>query len=228
MSLWPIALSWLTGNATLLIAYFLEPRVREPVFGEDRLVETTTALFFLAAFIVGVAFLVARGARRDRALLFIASSLGLLGFLDEISFGARLFGWSMPEMPGGGEFDGAHDIVILTYRLAAEAHPVVIAAICASLVLVTTLCVRRWYGRLVSLTHRMLTEPPYGLFALFVAGVALAAVLDLGIGLLRHLDPIEELVEMNAGLALLLAVVWTNRPLRPTAPPSPAPSPHTA
>jgi hypothetical protein len=59
----------------------------------------------------------------------------------------------------------------------------------------------------------VLTEPPYGLFALFVAGVAMAAVLDLGIGLLRQLGPIEELVEMNAGLALLLAVVRTSRPL---------------
>jgi hypothetical protein len=63
----------------------------------------------------------------------------------------------------------------------------------------------------------MLTEPAYGLFALFVAGVAMAAVLDLGIGLLRHLGPVEELVEMNAGLALLLATLWTNRPLRRTS-----------
>ncbi len=217
VSPWPIALSWLAGNATLLIAYALEPRVREPLFVEDGLVETTTALFFLGAFIVGVALLVARKARRYRALLFVASGLGLLGFLDEISFGARLFGWSMPEIPGGGEFDGAHDLVILIYRLAAEADPMVIAALCAGLVLVTTLCALRWYGQLVSLTHRVLTEPPYGLFALFVAGVALAAVLDLGIGLLRHLGPVEELVEMNAGLALLLAVLWTSRPLRRTS-----------
>ena len=217
MSLWPIALSWLAGNVTLLVLYLLAPRVREPLFGEDRLVETITALFFLAASIVGVAFLIAYRARRHRVLLFIASSLGLLGFLDEISFGARLFGWSMPEMAGGGEFDGAHDVVILTYRLGAEADPIVIAAICVSLLLITTLCGLHWYSQLLSLTHRMLTEPVYGLFALFITGVAIAAVLDLGIGILRPLGPIEELVEMNAGLALLLAVLGTNRPLRRTA-----------
>jgi len=214
--LWPIALSWLAGNVALLVLYLLAPRVRGPLFGEDRLVETITALFFIAAFIVGVVCLMAYRARRYRVLLFIASSLGLLGFLDEVSFGARLFGWSMPEMAGGGEFDGAHDLVILTYRLGAEADPIIIAAICASIVLIIPLCVLRWYSQLLGLTHRVLTEPAYGLFAIFVAGVAMAAVLDLRIGLLRHLGPIEELVEMNSGLALLLAVLWTRRPLRPS------------
>jgi hypothetical protein len=214
VSPWLIALLWLAGNATLLVLYLLAPRLRNPLFGEDRLVETITSLLFLAAFIVGVAFLIAYSARRYRVLLYITSGLGLLGFLDEISFGARLFGWSMPEMAAGGEFDGAHDLVILIYRLGAEADPLVVAAICASLVLITTLCVLHRYSQVLSLTHRVLTEPAYGLFALFVVGVAMAAVLDLGIGLLRHLGPIEELVEMNAGLALLLAVLGTNRPLR--------------
>jgi hypothetical protein len=208
-----LALLWLAGNATLLGLHVLAPRLRGPLFGEDRIVETATALLFLAAFIVGFAFLIAHGSRRYRVLLLIASSLGLLGFLDEISFGARLFGWSMPEMAGGGEFDGAHDLVILTYRLGAEADPIVIAAICATLVLATLLCVRYWYAQVLSLTHRTLIDPAYGLFALFVGGVAMAAVLDLDIGWLGHLGPVEETVELNAGLALLLAVLWTNRPL---------------
>lgn len=206
-----LALLWLAGNATLLGLHVLVPRLRRPLFGEDRLIETATALFFLAAFIVGLAFLIAHTCRRYRVLLLIASSLGLVGFLDEISFGARLFGWSMPEMAGGGEFDGAHDLVILIYRLGAEADPIAIAAIGAALVLTTLLGVLSWYAQLRSLTHRMLTDPAYGLFALFVGGVAVAAVLDLDIGLLGHLGPVEEIVELNAGLALLLAVLWTNR-----------------
>jgi hypothetical protein len=163
--------------------------------------------------VVGLEFLIAHRSRRYRVFLLIASSLGLLAFLDEISFGARLFGWSMPEMAGGGELDGAHDLVILTYRLGAEADPIVIAAVCAALVLTTLLCVVYQYARILGLTHRIVTDPACGLFALFVAGVAMAAVLDLDIGLLRHLGPVEEIVELNAGLALLLAILWTNRPL---------------
>jgi hypothetical protein len=208
-----LALLWLAGNGTLLGLPVLAPRLRGPLFAEDRIVETATALLFLAAFFVGLAFLIAHRSRRYRVLLLIASSLGLLGFLDEISFGARLFGWSMPDMAGGGEFDGAHDLVILIYRGGAEADPIVIAAICATLVLTTLLCVRYWSAQILGLTHRALTDPAYGLFALFVGGVAMAAVLDLDIGLLRHLGPVEEIVELNAGLALLLAVLWTNRPL---------------
>jgi hypothetical protein len=212
-----LAFLWLAGNATLLELHVLAPRLRGPLFGEDRIVETATALLFLAAFAVGLAFLIAYRSRRYRVLLLIASSLGLLGFLDEISFGARLFGWSMPKMAGGGEFDGAHDFVILIYRVGAEADPIVIAAICATLVLTSLLGVRYWHAQILSLTHRMFTDPAYGLFALFVGGVGVAAILDLDIGFLRHLGPVEEIVELNAALALLLSVLWTNRPLRGTS-----------
>jgi hypothetical protein len=76
------------------------------------------------------------------------------------------------------------------------------------------LCIRDWHPRILSLIRRALTDPAYGLFALFVGGVALAAVLDLEIGWLRHLGPVEEIVELNAALALLLAVQRTNRALR--------------
>jgi hypothetical protein len=154
----------------------------------------------------GAASLTALRSRRYRALLVVASALGLVGFLDEISFGARLFGWSMPEMTGGGELDGVHDLVILTYRLGIQSDPVALAAIGSSLLLVASLAILFQYAHLVGLAHRVRTDSAYGLFALSAGGLATAAVLDLGIGVLRHLGPLEEAVEMNAGLALLLAV----------------------
>lgn len=51
----------------------------------------------------------------------------------------------------------------------------------------------------------------YGLFALFVAGVGIAALIDLDLGFLVRLGPLEEMLEMNAGLALFLAVLSATR-----------------
>ena len=208
-----LALYCLTGNIVLLILYVLAPGLRGPLFGEDRAVETATALFFLAASIVGLALLIAPRSQSYRAILVMASGLGLLAFLDEISFGARLLGWSMPKLYGGGEFDGAHDLVILAYRLGAEADPTIIAAICASIVVIALIGVLRWHPRFPSLTHRIVTDPVYGLFAIFVGGVAIAALIDLDVGFLERLGPLEEIVELNAALALLLAVLSTSWPL---------------
>ena len=185
-----LVLFWLAGNVALLVLSTARPRWRGLLFGEDRAVETATALLFL---------------------LFMAGGLGLLAFLDEISFGARLFGWPMPAMFGGGEFDGAHDLVILAYRLGSEADPIIIGAICLGVLVMALLCALRWHRRGDVRAHRIVTEPAYGLLVLFVGGIAIASLLDLGIGFLERLGPLEEVVEMNAGLALLLAVLSTRR-----------------
>src|SRR5688572_22142314 len=86
----------LVGDVGLIALYV--SGMRWPVFGEDRALEMATAWVFLAAFAIGLLLLRQPMARRYPALLPVAAGLGLLGFLDEISFGARYFGWSMPEM----------------------------------------------------------------------------------------------------------------------------------
>ncbi len=70
-----------------------------------------------------------------------------------------------------------------------------------------------WRAALRDLTHRIAADPAYCLFALFAAGVGVAEIVDLDSGFLEGLSPVEELLETNAGLALLLAEVSTNRPL---------------
>lgn len=208
-----LAVSCLIGNLTLLSLYVLVPGLRRPLFGEDRVVETAGALVLLAAFVVGLALLASGRSGRYRTLLMVSSAAGLLCFLDEISFGARLFDWRMPRLFGGGEFDGAHDLVILTYRLAARADTVVVGAVGVSLAAIALACVLYWQAPLRRLAPRIAADPAYGLFALFLLGIAIAEIIDLDIGFLEGLSPVEELLETNAGLALFLAVVSTNWPL---------------
>jgi len=208
-----LALACLACDAALLGLYLLVPRLRKPLFGEDRVVETAGALVLLAAFVAGLAFLTTGRSGRYRTFLLVSAGLGLLGFLDEISFGARLFDWQMPAMFGGGEFDGAHDVVILSYRLAAQADPILLGAAGVCLAAIVLAGALHWRTPLRDLAHRIVVDPPYTLFAVFVVCVTIAEIVDLDIGFLQRLSPVEELLEMNAGLALLLAVVATRRPL---------------
>ncbi|WP_132549812.1 hypothetical protein [Rhizobium azibense] len=57
----------------------------------------------------------------ERSVLVGTSGLSLILLLSEISFRARIFDLQMPQMSGGGEFDGGHDIVILLVRLLSDA-----------------------------------------------------------------------------------------------------------
>jgi hypothetical protein len=195
----------IAGDTALVILYAFGPRA--PIFGEDRGIEMATALLFLAAFVFGLLSMRRPGQRDYPVLLPAVAGLGLLGFLDEISFGARLFGWSMPQMVEGGEFDGAHDLVILAYRLVSQADPMLVVAAGGSASTIALGCVMVWRRELQKLAWRLFADPTYSAMALFIAGVSVASLLDLELGMLRRLGPLEEIAELNAALALLVTVM---------------------
>ena len=201
-------------NVAVLVLYAVAPRWRAPLLREDRGVETATALLFLASFLVAAVGLVRRSPDRYRALLFVGGGLGLIAFLDEVSFGARLFGWSMPEMSGGGEFDGAHDLVVLAYRLGSEAGPVVLGALLVLVFATAVICALRWRAPLTARWGRIVTEPVLRWFALCVGGLGLASIVDLRDGTFPHLGLAEEMLELNAGWALLLSMLLAVRTFR--------------
>ena len=123
----------------------------------------------------------------------------------------------MPVMSGGGEFDGAHDVVVLAYRLGSEAGP---AALGATALVVAALAgwgVARWHRTLASLPRRVAAEPPYAMFALFVGLLGVAVIVDLRVGYLRRLGLVEETLELNAAASLLLSMLLTVRPMHPQA-----------
>ncbi|MEL7212679.1 MAG: hypothetical protein AAGK92_08460 [Pseudomonadota bacterium] len=86
---------------------------------EDGPVENASAILFLFASLMGAWHLMSpsRLTQLDHRLVLVSTLLSLLFFLSEISFGARYFDLDMPQMEGGGEFDGGHDIVIVLFRM---------------------------------------------------------------------------------------------------------------
>lgn len=91
-------------------------------FREDGYVEGSTAVLFAISMTLAILQIVTAkraGASVARVWLLAAlAGFAALLCLSEISFGARMFNLQMPQMRGGGEFDGGHDFVIVVYRYA--------------------------------------------------------------------------------------------------------------
>ena len=172
------------------------------IFAEDRLVETATAIAYLAAGLVAGRALLA-GARPRSWLGFVAG-VGLLGFLDEMSFGERMIGFEAPVV-GGVKIDAAHDLAQLARRILDHAFdaPVLTALALAACLLVAALALRAAMRR---------RPPPHaGLIVAAVACVTAAQSFDLHLPFLRHdvlsATYLEESLELASGL-FLLAFGW--------------------
>lgn len=192
--------------------------LREFLVDEDKLIECLSAATFFLAFLGGAALLF-RGVRRhvDRRWLMLVTVLGLAGFLDELSYGERIFGLKMPRI-AKIKLDAAHDVIDWLYYEG----PVVVArhrGLCLLGLVVAVVLIS--FG-LIRVRHRLRdlacdrgNYPLYALLAFFVAFLACAVTIDLGI-----LDPwstqlpiVEELLELCAGIALVFAActVYRNR-----------------
>lgn len=189
--------------------------------GEDMLLEMLAALLFLAAALVA-AWRLRPGQPRHSGWLWLIAPLGLACSLSEVSFGARLFGWKMPAMPGGGEFDGVHDTAMLALRAwrswAAAAPGIAWAAVAFGLagVLGVAWWLRAWLrAQLVAALGA-----PIGQRMLVTLGLlACALVLDLELFRFRHQRHVEEWAETAAAFWMLVASLAGCKPAAAALPP---------
>jgi hypothetical protein len=213
---WAIATAALCTVAAALLV-LLAPSLRPALLKEDAFIETATALVLLAV-VAGSA--IAYAWRGPRPALMIAGLIGLVGLLDETSFGARLFGFTPPALYGGGELDGFHDLLILAYRLLGVLHPalgavllgLVLAASAASLLFAFGLMTRQSPGRIALLAdHRLLF--------IYIGLIGLAQVIDIATTS-SAFSAMEEMIELDAALVLAFYVAQQGvaagrRPFRP-------------
>ena len=189
------------------------------MLSEDGAIEWASAAFFASA-AVGAAVRLRRRAG-DGWLPLCVGALAILCFLSELSFGARLFGWDMPDMRGGGELDGAHDLVLLAWRAVSET-PLRLAT--AAVAAITTLGLGPWAAQRAGITLQatgrwLAAERGRALAA--TASVALAVALACDLLEQPRLNLVEEPVEMLAAILLALSM-WTSRG---SDAPAPGPSP---
>jgi len=205
-----VRLTRLHSLATLLniigftMVYYLVPRHQKRFINEDRFLENLTAVLFICVFALGL-FFVARlrdkGKRRAYSAIPLA---GLLCFLDEISYGERLF--HIKRLPGlrGIKIDGLHDLVYIGFMAIKEDATLTFYAFLSLLLALGLFLVLRHGHRLSDRVKRLLEDyPPLRFLWRAICFLILALLFDLDIMQTRFLSFAEELTEMNVALALL-------------------------
>jgi hypothetical protein len=185
------------------------PSYRYLIIDEDQLVENLTAFFFFSAFVLAFVFFLKLWRIRRHAGLAAVSVVALVGFLDEISFGERLFDLSMPVV-GGVKFDAVHDVIEIAREniLFTPGLPIAAAILAALLVLWTSVKrLRKGWRNAAGTSLRLVTSPSTYFVLMFLFFLSAAILIDMDIVPTSHwyrrlLFSLEEVFEMNAAFDL--------------------------
>ena len=184
-------------------AYIFFPELRATLVQEDAAVENLSLGFYLLGVLI-VAFGFSRAARFGG--MGALTTLCVVGILEEISYGQRLFpGLTFPTLPSGMTFDALHDAArIVVKQLEALGVPWYLGFLLSTFAL---LSMAAWVfrGRLGQL-GAVLTPRSAWLYVALGATLALLALLIDSQGFVpRKWAFLEEVLEMNAALSLAFA-----------------------
>jgi len=198
---------------TALGVYYWIPDWRFYLVYEDNLIENLSAGLFLISFLIGV--LSSLKNKTYRKALIAVAAVSLLGFLDELSFGARIYNIGIPRIYGV-PIDSAHDLIKVIYEVFLNlvknnSALVLLASLIAIIIVNALLMVYR--SRVSEIIRRVFHEPPYLFASFFVVLLLFSIVIDLEIIYRMVLFMIEEILEMNAALALLFCGLSLQEPL---------------
>lgn len=198
---------FLSLAALIILTVLAWPSSEDVLFREDGIIESVSAVAYAIAVTLGLTAIY-RGALTDRSypdrISFIAIPIfGTICFLDEISFGARLFALTMPPLSGGGEFDGAHDIFIVLHRLVLSLDPLtrLFACTISGMLVLTMLYLKR--SRIYPCLKWFAQDGIRRCLGSTLILLTIAVFLDLFHG--RLVSSLEEFTELSAALFLTAA-----------------------
>ena len=201
MTLWAFATTTLGTGCIAALAVWV-PELRTVLLKEDGLVEMGTAVCLAGVVAAATWGIFAKG---PRASFTIALTIGFIEFMDEISFGTRLFGFEPPRLYGGGELDGLHDLLILAFRLVRDFMPnlgwVLLGLV--FLVSLSLFAARKMPHRVISGAKSAFAE--HVLLVSHVALLGLSQLIDVATTS-RTMSAVEEVLELNAAVVLAFYV----------------------
>jgi len=173
------------------------------MIAEDSLVENCSALFYISTSLLSL--LSALSLRSRVGKLYALSCVALLGFLDELSFGERIFSLSMPTL-SGKKIDAVHDLVdvakIQILRHTSGHSEIVVLAL-GGLAGLFVLALLKWNAEIrIFLVPRLKNISVIFVLLFAVCGL-IATLLDLNFDHKEYLVVLEEVLEMDAALCLL-------------------------
>ncbi len=184
--------------------YMWMPDYRVYLVMEDSLVENLSAFFYISTFFLSLLFFIK--SKKRRKALIIVSAVSLLGFLDEISFGERLFSLNMPHI-GGNKIDATHDFFSLGYKVIkslTHSHAIFVYPLIGVVAIMAVMVALKYRYKLIGIISNGYYNQTYILALLFASLGFAALIIDLGIvNKNKALVALEEFFEMNAATALL-------------------------
>lgn len=196
--------------------YVLLPDIREGWIQEGSLLENLTAILAFIGFLVGLFFVLKIKSKFHQKLYSVLPILGLITFLDELSFGKDIIELDFPTI-GGMEIDALHDFISLFYKrfILSENRdgyvlPLFLIVVVLALLALLGLFYRNHSHHLNLRTNIDLEKFIQEHKSLLFLGIAVlfglfALAVDLRILQFRGAKFLEELFEMNATFALLMA-----------------------
>ena len=188
---------------------FIIPDFLKSISKEDHLLENLTTGLLLGTAFVGIINWKHRQA--NTTAIAIYTILAIIGFLDEVSFGQRLFGFT-PPLAGGTSLDGFHDLANMSRKIIStnlQYHPTQTFIIFAAFLSALLICTFKFRFK-ISGTFKSLKKLKLASVVLSIAlAILLSQLLDLKIITLSWSTCLEEILELIAALGLLTCLTTT-------------------
>ena len=189
----------------LTLLYFLFPKLYHFLFAEDNLVEDLTVLFYLLSFLIGIYFIVRLKEKKHRKIYIAIPFVSLIGALEELSYGQRIFKLKMPYLYDV-RIDALHDFIELGHKIIVEQGNTLLyfllSAIFCFISIVVFLKYRKYFSQIPDMLRKY---PLFGFFLISLSFNLNAQVFDLDLVKPLFFEALEEVFEMNGALTMLFA-----------------------
>ncbi len=190
--------------ASFSLVFFTFPSLRRNLLVEDGLLENLSSFFFLAGFLF-VLLLTVQSRKPLAIVVYVLLALGsLFFFLEEISYGVRLFDIQLPTIDGYA-VDGLHDFISIIYHASEGVNRALVAGLLAAALAAFLVPVVRYRAALARLLRQAHIRAALAFLGCFLVFLAAAMALDLDLIQGDFLQLLEELFETNAAVALIFA-----------------------
>ena len=188
---------------------FITPDFLESISKEDHLLENLSTGLLLGTAFFGLVNWKQRQA--DTTAIGVYTILAIIGFLDEVSFGQRLIGFT-PPMAGGTSLDGFHDLANMLRKIISinlQYHPSqTIITIITFLSLFSIFTFKHRSKICGVYKHLKQLNLEYVVLSIILA-IFLSQLLDLKAINLSWSTCLEEILELIAALGLLTCLATT-------------------
>ena len=194
---------------------FIIPDFLKAISKEDHFLENLSTGLLLGTAFFG--FINWKQKQAYATAIAVYTILAIIGFLDEVSFGQRLIGFT-PPMAGGTSLDGFHDLANMFMKIISvnlEYHPNQTFIVLATLLSCFLILILKFRSKIYR-AYKHLKELKLVCVTLSItSAIILSQLLDLKVINLSWSTCLEEILELIAVLGLLTCLATTVKEARP-------------